>query len=91
MGFKNPTKAKNLTSAKDIFMAIPDELLGSVVSKALQSGCSIQIGQTRNYATLTVRLYEKGETPVTHYMANETEASALFMELYTYLDALPKV
>lgn len=89
MGFKNPTKAKNLITAHDIFMGIPDELLGALVSKALKKGCSIQIGQTRSRNALTIRFYEPGESPTTQYCNSHEEASNLAIELLAYIEALP--
>lgn len=91
MGFKNPKKAKNLTTAYDLFQAIPDEMLGALVAKALKKGCSVQIGQTRNFNALTLRLYERGETPTTQYVNSETEAAELFVEVIAYLEALPNI
>lgn len=90
MGFKNPTKAKNLTTAYDIFMAIPDEMLGALVAKSLKKGCSIQIGQTRNRNALTIRFYEPGETPTTQYCNSHEEASNLAVELLAYIESMPE-
>ena len=85
MGFRSKKTAKMGLSVKEIFAAVPDELLGSVISLAIQSGGGVLIGQNRGKTALSVTLYEPNDKNPPQYCNTADEAFILFTEMYDYL------